>query len=67
MVKNIVFFLGCILAWFIVLPILTIFGLIALVGYATVSQLANAARGRAAKTPDASTAREIARQVCLDR
>jgi hypothetical protein len=63
--KNVVFYLGCAATWLIVLPVLAISGFVALVAYAVFSQLGDVVLGRGEKALDSSTAREIARRMCL--
>lgn len=63
-IKAILFPLGCILAWFILLPLLMIGGGLALLAYAVFAELAAIATGKTSKRLDASTAREMARRLC---
>lgn len=64
--KYVAFYVGCAAAWFILLPLLVAVGGIALLAYAVLSELGDWFMGGSAKTLDSSTAREMARQVCLD-
>jgi hypothetical protein len=63
--KNVVFYLGCVATWLFVLPVLAISGFVALVAYGVFSQLGDSVLGRSEKALDKSTAREIARRMCL--
>jgi hypothetical protein len=60
LLKAILFPLGYIVAWFVLLPVLVVGGGIALFVYAVVAELA----GKPAATLDPSSAREIARRLC---
>jgi hypothetical protein len=62
--KTILFSLGCVLAWFVLLPVLLIGGGIALFSYAVFVELGALLTGRSSKTLDSSVAREIARRMC---
>ena len=64
-IKYVSFYLGCVATWIIVLPVLAICGFVALVAYAVLSQLTDVLLGRSHKTLDNTTAREIARRMCL--
>jgi hypothetical protein len=63
--RVLVFSLGCAGTWFILLPIFVIGGGIALFIYAVLSELSDSFGRDSDKAPDGSTAREIARQMCL--
>jgi hypothetical protein len=63
--KDIVFYLVCATAWFVLLPLLVVGGTIALVSYALFSELRENFSGRRAKVLDKAAAREMARRVCL--
>jgi hypothetical protein len=63
--KDIVFYLVCVTAWFVLLPLLVVGGTIALVGYALFSELRENFLGRRAKVLDKAAAREMARRLCL--
>jgi uncharacterized membrane protein len=63
--KHVVFYLGCAATWLIVLPVLAVSGFIALVAYAVFSELGDVVLHREEKALDNSTAREIARRMCL--
>jgi hypothetical protein len=63
--KDVVFYLGCAATWLILLPVLVVGGGIALIAYAVFSELGEFFMGGAAKPVDNSTAREIARRMCL--
>jgi hypothetical protein len=62
--KTILFSLGCVLAWFVLLPVLLIGGGIALFAYAGFAELGAFLTGSPCKTLDSSVAREIARRMC---
>jgi hypothetical protein len=57
--KTILFSLGCVLAWFVLLPVLLIGGGIALFAYAVFAELGAFLTGSPSKTLDSSVAREI--------
>jgi hypothetical protein len=62
--KAVLFSLGCIIAWFVLLPMLVIGGGIALFSCATFAELGALLTGSRARTLDARVAREIAREMC---
>jgi hypothetical protein len=62
--KAILFSLGCLLAWFILLPLLVIGGGVTLFAYAIFAELGAVLTVNPGKTPDTSAAREIARRMC---
>jgi hypothetical protein len=62
--KTILFSLGCVLAWFVLLPLLLIGGGVALFAYAVFAELGAFLTGSHSKTLDSSVAREIARRMC---
>ncbi len=62
--KTILFSLGCLLAWFVLLPMLFIAGGVALFAYAIFAELGVFLMGIPSNTPDTSVAREIARRIC---
>lgn len=59
------FSIGCVVAWFVLLPVYTIGGGIALLCYAVFSEVGALVVGDTKASVDNSTAREIARRVCL--
>jgi hypothetical protein len=63
--KQIVFYMGCTVAWFILLPVFVIGGGIALLGYAVFAELGESIVGKTEKAVDSSTAREMAHRLCL--
>jgi hypothetical protein len=65
--KTILFSLGCVLAWFVLLPPLVIGGGVALFAYATFAELAASLTGAPDNTLDTSAAREIAARMCGPR
>jgi hypothetical protein len=62
--KAILFSLGCVIAWFVLLPMLVIGGGIALFAYATFAELGSFLTGTPARTLDTVAAREIAHKMC---
>jgi hypothetical protein len=62
--KAVLFSLGCVVAWFVLLPLLVIGGGIALFAYATFAELGALLTGSPARTLDTTVAREIARTMC---
>ncbi len=62
--KTILFSLGCVLAWFVLLPLLLIGGGLALFAYAVFAELGAFLTGSTSNTLDISVAREIARRMC---
>jgi hypothetical protein len=62
--KAILFTLGCLVAWFVLLPLLLIAGGAALFAYAIFAELAAFVTGHRSKTLDTSVARDIARRMC---
>ena len=62
--KTILFSLGCVVAWFVLLPLLVIGGAITLFAYATFAELGALLLGTSHKPLDTSAAREMARRLC---
>lgn len=62
--KALLFSVGCIVSWFVLLPLLVVGGGIALLAHAMLGELAALITGHAEKSIDASAAREIARRMC---
>jgi len=62
--KAILFSLGCLLAWFVLLPAMAIGGGLSLLLYAILAEFGAFITGRPSKTLDTSVAREIARRLC---
>ena len=62
--KTISFSLGCLFAWFVLLPLLVIGGGAALLAYAICAELGASLTGNTGKTVDTTVAREIARRMC---
>ena len=62
--KAILFSLGCVLAWFVLLPLLVISGGITLFAYAIFAELGAFLTGNRSQTLDSNVAREIARRMC---
>jgi hypothetical protein len=63
--KEVVFYIGCAVAWFVLLPLLVVGGGLALLGYAVFAELADTLIGRERNSIDSPAAREIARRMCL--
>jgi hypothetical protein len=63
-IKAIFFSLGCLIAWFVLLPVLVIGGGLALFAYAAFAELGAVLAGIPSKTIDTSAAREMARSIC---
>jgi hypothetical protein len=62
--KTIIFALGCVITWFVLLPVLVIGGGIALFAYATFAELGAFLTGSPPRTLDTTVAREIAHKMC---
>ncbi len=62
--KNIVFSLGCAVAWFVLLPVLVVGGGILLFAWAVLVELSELLIG-SSKPFDTAAVRESARRVCL--
>jgi hypothetical protein len=62
--KAILYSLGCLVAWFVLLPALLVAGGFSLFAYAIFAELGVLLTGIPRKTPDASVAREITRRMC---
>jgi hypothetical protein len=62
--KAVLFSLGCVIAWFVLLPALVIGGGIALFTYAIFAELGASLTGSPAGTLDTRVARQIARTMC---
>jgi hypothetical protein len=62
--KAILFSLGCVIAWFVLLPVIVIGGGIALFACAIFVELVAFMTATPSKTLDTSAAREIARRMC---
>jgi hypothetical protein len=62
--KAVLFSLGCVIAWFVILPSLVIGGGIALFAYAIIAELGASLTGSPPGTLDTTVAREIARTMC---
>jgi len=62
--KAVLFTFGCLVAWFVLLPLLLIAGGTALFAYAMFAEVGARLTGISGKTPDTSAAREIARRMC---
>jgi hypothetical protein len=63
--KQVMFFSGCVVAWFVLLPLCIVGGGLALLSYAVFSEVGELVVGDTKGRVDISTAREIARRVCL--
>jgi hypothetical protein len=55
---------GCLLAWFIVLPMLAVLGGAALLLYATLAEISSWVTGNEPRTVDPSTLQTTARRIC---
>jgi hypothetical protein len=62
--KTILSTLGCVLAWFVLLPVLVIGGGLALFVYAVLAELAAIISRKPSTALDTAVAREIARRLC---
>jgi hypothetical protein len=63
--KEVVFYLGCAVAWFVLLPVFVIGGGLVLLGYAVCAEITEFLIGRNKNSIDSPAAREIARRMCL--
>ena len=64
LVRAIFVGVGCLLAWFVVLPMLAVLGGAALFMYATLAEISSLVTGTAPRTIDPSTLRMTARRIC---
>jgi hypothetical protein len=62
--KAVLFSLGCVVAWFVLLPLFVIGGGICLFAYAVFAEFVAILTGKPGKTLDTSAARETARRLC---
>jgi hypothetical protein len=62
--KAILFALGCLLAWFVLMPLLVVGGGVILLAYAIFAELGGFLTGTTSKTIDTTAARETARRMC---
>jgi hypothetical protein len=62
--KTILLALGCLLAWFVLLPLLVIGGGFALFAHAVFAEFGALFLGNTGNTVDTAVAREIARRMC---
>ena len=62
--KALLFSLGCIVAWFVLLPVVAIGGGVALLLYAILAELGALITGKPSTALDTAVAREIARRMC---
>ena len=62
--KAILLFFGCLVAWFILLPVLAIGGGVALFTYAFLAEVGASLMGRPRRPLETSVAREMARRMC---
>jgi hypothetical protein len=63
--KAILSSLGCLIAWLLLLPVFVIGGAALVILYAVLSEFGAILVGNAGKSLDPTTAREIARRICL--
>jgi hypothetical protein len=64
-IRKIVFCVGCVIAWFILLPLFLVSGGLSLLAYALFGEISEVVIGRRKTAMDANAAREIARRLCL--
>jgi hypothetical protein len=62
--KALLFALGCVLTWFVLLPVVVIVGGFALLLYAILAELAAFITSKPSRGLDTAVAREIARRMC---
>lgn len=62
--KAVFFSFGCLIAWFVLLPVLVIGGGLALFSYAVFAELGAFLAGIPSTTLDTTTARQMARRIC---
>jgi hypothetical protein len=62
--KAILFSLGCLFAWFVLLPTLVIGGGLALFAYAVFAEIGEFFTDNSSKDMDTSVARDMARRMC---
>jgi hypothetical protein len=62
--KALVFAIGCVIAWFVLLPLLVIGGGMTLLAHAIFGEFVTFVTGHADPSIDRSAAREIARRMC---
>ncbi|MDP8985522.1 MAG: hypothetical protein M3N97_10860 [Pseudomonadota bacterium] len=65
MFRAIVFYAGCGLAWFVLLPLFVLVGGLALLCYAVFTEVGALYSREADRPPDNSTARQIAERMCV--
>jgi hypothetical protein len=63
--KYVLFYIGCAVTWMVLLPVLVVSGGIALMTYAVFSELGTLFKSSDHKSLDDTTAREIARRMCV--
>jgi hypothetical protein len=63
--QNSVFYVGCAVSWFVLLPMFAICGGLILFAYAVVAEVGALMAGGAQNSLDTSTAREIASRMCV--
>jgi len=63
--KQVIFYAVCAATWVLLLPVCLLGGATALLFYAVASELGELFAGGTSTAVDSSTAREIARRVCL--
>lgn len=62
--KAIFFALGCLVAWFLLMPLFLLAGGVMLCAYAVFAELGSIVMGIPSNTLDTPVAREIARRMC---
>jgi hypothetical protein len=63
--KQVFFFIGCVVAWFVLLPLCVAGGGVALLAYVVFSEVSEWVGGGTKPAVDGSSVRELARRVCL--
>ena len=64
-VKALLFSLGCVVAWFVLMPLLVVGGGLALFGVALLAEMGVSLTGSREKAVDPTTARAVAHRMCL--
>jgi hypothetical protein len=63
--KQVSFFIGCVVAWFVLLPLCIAGGAMALLAYVVLGEVSEWVAGGTQPAVDGSSARELARRVCI--
>ena len=64
-VKALIFSLGCVVAWFVLMPIIVVGGGLALLSVALLGEMGISLTGSREKALDPTAARATAHRVCL--